>query len=148
MIELKGYGFKHYPSEWGDIEQDVEHAFSKASVIDICFVHTALTVTSSLDLLKWIDELKEHYAVQVRLVHEFDQSLPTSSLSTDYDVYLDRVIFWIATNPEWKSHADVYKQQLSTLATTTHLNTTGIDRGLFPEYKAWFDQQPFTAAKR
>jgi hypothetical protein len=61
---------------------------------------------------------------------------------------LDRVIFWIATNPEWKSHADVYKQQLNTLATTTHLNTTGIDRGLFPEYKAWFDQQPFTAAKR
>jgi hypothetical protein len=108
VIELKGYGFKHYPSEWGDIEQDVEHAFSKASVIDICFVHTALTVTSSLDLLKWIDELKEHYAVQVRLVHEFDQSLPTSSLSTDYDVYLDRVIFWIATNPEWKDHVNVY----------------------------------------
>ena len=144
MIELKGYGFKHYPSEWGDIEQDVEHAFSKASVIDICFVHTALTVTSSLDLLKWIDELKEHYAVQVRLVHEFDQSLPTSSLSTDYDVYLDRVIFWIATNPEWSSHAQVYQDMLQDLGTGAmpdqqYIREQYIKKAQFPEYAEWFD---------
>ena len=139
MIKLKGFGFKHYGSEWPDIEQDVEWQFQEAKgTVQIEFEHSALTVTASLDLLQWIDELKEHYGVGVELSHTEDAQLPTSTLTPDYDVYLDRVIFWIATNQEWREHAGVYKQQLDGLGSKPVPTHTNADPTKFPELTEWF----------
>ena len=158
MLRLKGFGFKHYGSEWPDIEQEVEWHFQEATKtnghpVRVEFVHSALTVTASLDLLQWIDELKEHYGVQVELSHSEDEQLPTSTLTPDYDVYLDRVIFWIATNQEWREHAGVYKQQLAQLGTlplpgVEHIREQYTKKANFPEYAGWFDCVREEAAKR
>jgi hypothetical protein len=149
MLRLKGFGFKHYGAEWPEVEQDVEWQFQESTKtnghpVRIEFVHSALTVTASLDLLQWIDEMKEHYTATVELSHTQDTDLPPNSLSTDYDVYLDRVIFWIATNPEWSSHAQVYQDMLQELGTGAmpdqqYIREQYIKKEQFPEYAQWFD---------
>ena len=149
MLRLKGFGFKHYGAEWPEVEQDVEWHFQEATKtnghpVRIEFVHSALTVTASLDLLQWIDEMKEHYGATVELSHSQDTELPPNTLTTDYDVYLDRVIFWIATNPEWSSHAQVYQDMLQELGKgdmpgIQYIREQYIKKANFPEYAEWFD---------
>jgi len=152
MLRLQGHGFKHYGSEWPDIEQEVEWHFQEATKtnghpVRIEFVHSALTVTASLDQLQWIDELKEHYGVVVELSHTQDQTLPPNSLTPDYDVYLDRVIFWIANNPEWRDHAQVYKDMLNSLGDAPLPTHPIPNQDRFPELAHWF-AQAYSAAER
>jgi len=85
-----------------------------------------------------IDELKEHYGVVVELSHTQDQTLPPNSLTPDYDVYLDRVIFWIANNPEWRDHAQVYKDMLNSLGDAPLPTQLIPNQDKHPELAHWF----------
>jgi len=70
--------------------------------------HSALSITSCLDFLKWLKALKDKNEIEVDLIRSnvsYPVHLSPWMLTEQYGRYIDEIVQWIDSNaPEWKDY--------------------------------------------
>lgn len=143
--------------DWNRFSTNVDKIlqFSKLTDIRFSITHSVMSITSCLDLLKWIKLLKDKHNVEVDLIRTSVSNpahLAPWMLTLDFKMYIDEVCSWINNcAPEWQS----YNEFLLGLANSFGNHTTedlkkfnvweqdmfnrrGLDIStIFPEMKTW-----------
>ena len=120
-ISIEGYGNKaeyiRTNLNWDRFSNNVDKIleFSKSGTSEIRFsiTHSVMSITSCLDLLKWIKSLADKHNVNVDLIRTSvaqPNYLAPWMLTSDFNIYIDEVCLWIKTNaPEWDHYIDFLK---------------------------------------
>lgn len=164
-ISIEGYGprAEYIRSNliWERFAQNVDRifAFAKEYNADIRFsiTHSAMSITSCLELLRWIKSLKDKHGIDVDLIRTSVASpsyLAPWILSADFSCYIDEVCTWITDYaPEWElyiGHLNAIKASFGN-HTTEDLQRFGVWEKeifrkrnmsaikIFPEMKEWIE---------
>ena len=164
-ISLEGYGnraeYIRSNLNWKRFANNVDSIleFSKGLDTEIRFsiTHSVMSITSCLDLLKWIKQLKDKHDVPVDLIRTSVASpmyLAPWMLTPNFGIYIDDVCDWIMTHaPEWSSYTGHLigiknsfgthsKDHLQLFVSWQQgmLTKRGLDASkIFPEMKQWLE---------
>jgi sulfatase maturation enzyme AslB (radical SAM superfamily) len=117
-ISIEGYGnraeYIRTNLNWNRFSKNIDSIFfhSKNSNISLRFsiTHSALSITSSLDLLKWIKQIKDKHNVNADLIRTNVSKplyLAPWILTKDFKKYVDETCDWILNfAPEWDYYID------------------------------------------
>lgn len=117
-ISIEGYGKKaeyiRSNLNWERFSKNIDTIFSRSKNLDISLrfsiTHSAMSITSCTDLLKWIKEIKDCYNIDVDLIRTNVSSplyLAPWMLTKDFKKYVDNTCDWISNSaPEWKYYID------------------------------------------
>jgi sulfatase maturation enzyme AslB (radical SAM superfamily) len=97
---------------WKLFEQNVNSLFASAkkynTKIRFAISQSALSITSTLELIKWIKQLKDLYKIEIDLIKQvitFPSHLSTCILDKTFDKYVNETCEWIRYNaPEWQDY--------------------------------------------
>lgn len=115
-ISIEGYEsraeFIRSNLNWERFAKNVDKIFSVVKEHDLSIrfsiTHSALSITSCTDLLRWIKKTKDKYDINADLIRT-SVSRPTHlapwMLTEDFKNYIDETCNWITDNaPEWQSY--------------------------------------------
>lgn len=117
-ISIEGHGKKaeyiRSNLNWNRFSTNVDTIFSRSKNLDIAIrfsiTHSALSITSCTDLLKWIKETKDRHSIDVDLIRTNVSKplyLAPWMLTKDFKNYIDETCEWILNfSPEWKSYVE------------------------------------------
>jgi sulfatase maturation enzyme AslB (radical SAM superfamily) len=120
-ISIEGYGNKaeyiRTNLDWdrfsSNVDKILEFSKSGASEIRFSITHSAMSITSCLDLLQWIKKLSDKHNIDVDLIRTSvvtPEHLAPCMLTPNFNIYIDEVCSWIETDaPEWNHYIDFLK---------------------------------------
>jgi len=146
---------------WNRFSRNVEkiYAYSEKFNLKLRFsiTHSTMSISSTLDLLKWIKQLKDKYSVEVELIRTSvskPKFLAPYLLTKDFKIYIDNINLWIYNHaPEWNYYVDFLNGISNSFGTK---DITSIQdfldfikkmkerknldaRKIFPEMEEWFN---------
>jgi pyruvate-formate lyase-activating enzyme len=147
--------------DWNIFERNVRRIseFSKGKDIRVRFncAHTAITVPTFIDFLKWAHEIKTEYDIKITFATNTvvqPSNLSPWNLTEDFKANVQECIDWINTDaPEWQDYIKyleslkngIGKYNLEDLKTIPHwAEQMRTRRGLdlletFPELRNWYE---------
>lgn len=120
-ISIEGYGNKaeyiRTNLDWdrfsSNVDKILEFSKSGASEIRFSITHSAMSITSCLDLLQWIKSLADKHGIDVDLIRTSvaqPNHLAPCMLTPNFNTYIDEVCSWIETDaPKWNHYIDFLK---------------------------------------
>jgi organic radical activating enzyme len=120
-ISIEGYGNKaeyiRTNLDWdrfsSNVDKILEFSKSGASEIRFSITHSAMSITSCLDLLQWIKKLSDKHSIDVDLIRTSvvtPEHLAPCMLTPNFNTYIDEVCSWIETDaPKWNHYIDFLK---------------------------------------
>ena len=164
-ISIEGYGnraeYIRSNLNWERFSKNVDNIFFHSKKLDISLrfsvTHSALSITSCLDLLKWIKQIKDKHNTEVDLIRTSVSKplyLAPWILTKDFKKYIDEICEWILLHaPEWGLYTEFLKSFSNSFETHSaddiknflKFNQQIKDRRnlnaeeIFTEMKEWFE---------
>jgi|TARA_B100001094_G_scaffold40088_1_gene34691 sulfatase maturation enzyme AslB (radical SAM superfamily) len=138
-----------------NIERIIEFSADKDMRIRFSTTHNVLSITSCLDLVKWLHGLSKQYNVKLDLIRSnvsYPKHLSPWMLTNQYNTFIDNIVSWITEHaPEWKDYADFMQSigdsfgkhtEADRIAAAVWIDTMKARRNLdlleyFPEMRSW-----------
>lgn len=120
-ISIEGYGNKaeyirtnlNWDRFSNNVDKILEFSKSGASEIRFSITHSAMSITSCLDLLQWIKKLSNKHNIDVDLIRTsvaHPEHLAPCMLTPNFNTYIDEACSWIETDaPEWRHYIGFLK---------------------------------------
>jgi len=139
-----------------NVKRIMEFAKGKDFRLRFSTTHSALSITSCLDFLQWLKQLKEETGCDVDLIRSnvsYPVQLAPWMLTKEFKPYIDDIVKWInKTAPEWNYYADFMKtikksfgkhSNSDKIEVVKWVERTKIRRNLdlvqtFPELESWY----------
>lgn len=146
---------------WDRFSKNVEKLVANAKEYNIkirlSLTHSMFSITSFLDLLKWVKELKDKNGIEIEIIQSTVSGRDYISpwiLTKEFDTYVDEAISWISeTAPEWNYYIDFINNIKNSFGNHTQddlkkfliwekemkrrRNVNFLD--IFPEMESWYE---------